>query len=167
MTTTFADRASAGGFNTTRDDRKASERVLAQQLERRRLHGDFDHLADYEPSNTIMMVAALLDAFNAVSDTQYRDDPEMLPAEIIPLVGSDPFTASALLDFDGDAVEFFVVLNQDAERPHLWWGPSATSEYTTATVETCDELQSIVEAEFMRGMQRRTIAQHLGLFMPA
>jgi hypothetical protein len=148
MPASFADRTAAGGFIAARADLTRGERSLHLLLERRRRNGHFTHLDDYDPENIVGMVGALFDAMDAVAFTRFRGEPELLPEAIHHLLGTAPFTASALVEYRGDAVEFFVALNPLAERPHLWWGPLDASEHTTATIDVCNELQTLIATEF-------------------
>jgi len=148
MPATFADQTTAAGFHAARTDLARGEQSLRLLLERRARNGHFSHLDDYDPENTVGMVTALFDAMHAVAFTRFRGEPELLPEALHHLVGTAPFTASALLEYRGDAIEFFVVVNPLADRPHLWWGPLDVSEHTTASTGACNELRDIIAAEF-------------------
>ncbi|WIE81438.1 hypothetical protein [Curtobacterium sp. MCSS17_016] len=79
---------------------------------------------------------------------RFKGEVDLPPVTARDLVGTAPFTASALIEYRGDAVEFFFVVNPLADLPHLWWGLTDNSGYTDADQQTAEELRDVIAAEF-------------------
>ncbi len=149
MPLTFADRAAAGGFTAARADLTRGERSLSLLLNQRARRGHFTQHEPYRPEQRMpVKVAALFDAMDGVGFTLFKGTVDLPPMTDRDLVGTAPFTASALIEYRGDAVEFFVVLNPLADLPHLWWGLTNDSAHTTADQPTAEEIRDIIAAEF-------------------
>ncbi|PYY32270.1 hypothetical protein [Curtobacterium sp. MCBD17_030] len=159
MAATFADRAAAGGFTAFRADLARGERSLALLLSQRARRGHFTHHEPYRPEQRMpVKVAALFDAMHAAGFTRFKGTVDLPPMTNRDLVGTAPFTASSLIEYRGDAVEFFVVVNPLADLPHLWWGLTNDSAHTTADQTTAEELRDIIAAEFDYRVQRPAAA---------
>ena len=140
-----ASIAAAGGFTAARADLARGEKSLRLLLEQRDRRGHFKHLDGYATTNTTGMVGALLDAMNAIGFAGFRGGYETVPEHLIPELGTAPFTVRALIEYRGDSIEWFIMVNPLAERPHLYWGPVG-GENTTADLATIKELQDILDA---------------------
>lgn len=149
MPVTFAARAAAGGFTASRADLARGERSLSLLLNQRARRGHFTQHEPYRPEQRMpFKVSTLFDAMDAAGFTRFKGTVDLPPMTDRDLVGTAPFTASALIEYRGDAVEFFAVVNPLADLPHLWWGLTDNSAYTDADQQTAEELRDLIAAEF-------------------